>query len=56
VVALCASSVGLVTALKLCVGYIKESFDNVTDANAKARNQKVLDILAAVGISNQTEW
>src|SRR5262245_51406290 len=36
---------------KLRVGYIKESFDIVTDADAKARNQKVLDTLATIGIA-----
>jgi len=36
---------------KLRVGYIKESFDNVTDAESKARNQKVLDTLSTLGVS-----
>jgi Asp-tRNA(Asn)/Glu-tRNA(Gln) amidotransferase A subunit family amidase len=36
---------------KLRVGYIKESYDNVTDPDAKARNQKVLDILSSLGVS-----
>ncbi len=36
---------------KLRVGYIKESFDNITDADAKARNQKVLDTLASLGVT-----
>jgi len=36
---------------KLRVGYIKESFDIVTDADTKARNQKVLDTLASLGVT-----
>jgi Asp-tRNA(Asn)/Glu-tRNA(Gln) amidotransferase A subunit family amidase len=36
---------------KLRIGYIKESFDNITDPEAKARNQMVLDILASLGVS-----
>lgn len=36
---------------KLRVGYIKESYDNLTDPEAKARNQKVLDILSSLGVS-----
>ncbi len=36
---------------KLRVGYIKESYDNITDPEAKARNQKVLDILSSLGVS-----
>ncbi len=36
---------------KLRVGYIKESYDNITDPESKARNQKVLDILATLGVS-----
>jgi Asp-tRNA(Asn)/Glu-tRNA(Gln) amidotransferase A subunit family amidase len=36
---------------KLRVGYIQESFDNITDADAKARNQKVLDTLASLGVT-----
>jgi Asp-tRNA(Asn)/Glu-tRNA(Gln) amidotransferase A subunit family amidase len=37
---------------KLRVGYIKESFDNITDAESKARNQKVLDTLTSLGVKN----
>src|SRR5262245_46193545 len=36
---------------KLRVGYIKESFDIVTDADTKARHQKVLDTLASLGVT-----
>ena len=36
---------------KLRVGYIKESFDNITDPESKARNQKVLDVLTSRGES-----
>jgi Asp-tRNA(Asn)/Glu-tRNA(Gln) amidotransferase A subunit family amidase len=39
---------------KLRVGIIQESFDNITDLEAKARNQKVLDILSSLGISDFT--
>jgi Asp-tRNA(Asn)/Glu-tRNA(Gln) amidotransferase A subunit family amidase len=35
---------------KLRVGYIKESFDNITDKEARERNQKVLDTLASLGV------
>jgi Asp-tRNA(Asn)/Glu-tRNA(Gln) amidotransferase A subunit family amidase len=36
---------------KLRVGYIKESFDIVTDADTKTRNQKVLDTLTSLGVT-----
>ena len=36
---------------KLRVGFIRESFDNITDPEAKARNQKVFDILSSRGVS-----
>ncbi len=36
---------------KLRIGIIQESFDNITDADAKMRNQKVLDILSSLGVS-----
>lgn len=39
---------------KLRVGIIQESFDNITDPEAKARNQKVLDVLSSLGVSDFT--
>ncbi len=36
---------------KLRVGYIKESYDNITDPESKARNQKVLDVLTSLGVT-----
>lgn len=37
---------------KLRVGYIKESFDDITNAVVKQNAQKVLDTLRALGVSN----
>ena len=37
---------------KLRVGYIKESFDTLTNANAKQNAEKVLDTLRTLGVTN----
>jgi len=37
---------------KLRVGYIKESFDELTNADAKANATKLLDTLKSIGVSN----
>jgi Asp-tRNA(Asn)/Glu-tRNA(Gln) amidotransferase A subunit family amidase len=37
---------------KLRVGYIKESFDDLTNADAKANATKLLDTLKSIGVSN----
>jgi Asp-tRNA(Asn)/Glu-tRNA(Gln) amidotransferase A subunit family amidase len=36
---------------KLRVGYVKESFDTIVDLDAKARNQKVLDVWKSLGVA-----
>jgi Asp-tRNA(Asn)/Glu-tRNA(Gln) amidotransferase A subunit family amidase len=39
---------------RLRVGYLKESFDTLKDPEANARHQKVLDVLASLGVKNLT--
>src|SRR5215475_8050262 len=40
---------------KLRIGYIKESFDTITEPTAKAASQSVLDTLTKLGVSKFTE-